>query len=167
MSKLRQQASMHSGGSDMDYKEALEILAKKLGPHKVWALAVCLENKPSVSTVSGVIDEGKIYFKTDMAFRKTQKMLANPHVALCTGGVQVEGLATSLGLLAQHPDPRFVTFYQKYWGKSYNAYPHKETELLFEITPLYVKMWDQRDDDTGYQIIIDLEKETAELVNYD
>ena len=151
----------------MDYAKALKVLAEKLGTHKIMALAASVEDHVTVRNVSCIFYDEKIYFKTDKNFRKTKLMLANPNVALCTGGVQVEGKAQNLGILAQQPDQRFAELYEKFWATSYNAYPHKESEILIEVDPRFVEVWDQRENNYGFQILIDLDKKTAEQVDYD
>jgi general stress protein 26 len=46
-----------------------------------------------VRNVSCLFYNDKIYFKTDKDFRKTKQLYENPNVALCYGGIQVEGTA--------------------------------------------------------------------------
>lgn len=151
----------------MIYEEALRVYAEKLGTHKIMALAASVNDLVSVRNVSCIFYDGKIYFKTDKDFRKTRQLLTNPNVALCTGGVSVEGVARSLGILAEQADQRFAGLYQEYWATSYNAYPHKENEILIEVTPQYVEIWDQRENNYGFQILIDTIEETAEQKDYD
>ena len=152
----------------MNYKDALAVLSDKLSSHKIMALAASTGGFVSVRNVSCIFYDSKIYFKTDKEFRKTKQLLENPHVALCTGGVQVEGDARNLGILSEQADQRFSTLYETYWATSYNAYPHKDSEILIEVTPRYVEIWDQREDDNyGFQILIDMEKKTAVQTDYD
>ena len=151
----------------MLYSEAIKIFYDKLGTHKIMALAAGVNDRVSVRNVSCINYDDKIFFKTDREFRKTKQLLINPNVALCCGGVQIEGLARNLGLVAEEPGQIFAEKYEEYWAVSYNAYPHKESEILIEITPLFVEIWDQDEHNNGFQIIIDTEMETAELVKYD
>jgi len=151
----------------MNYDKALEVLAAKLGTHKIMALAASVDDLVSVRNVSCIFYDDKVFFKTDKDFPKTKQLLANPNVALCTGGVQIEGIANNLGLLTEQPDQRFADLYKAYWATSYNAYPHKESEILIEVRPRFVEIWDQREDFRGFQILIDMDKETAEQVDYD
>jgi len=131
------------------------------------ALAASVNDRVSIRNVSCIFYDRKVFFKTDKEFPKTKQLLANPNVALCTGGVQIEGRARNLGLLAEQPDHRFAGLYEEFWMTSYNAYPHKESEILIEVTPRFVEIWDQREDFRGFQILIDMDKETAEQLDYD
>ena len=151
----------------MNYGKAIEVYTEKLGTHKIMALAASVNDIVSVRNVSCIFYDGRIYFKTDKEFRKTRQLLENPNVALCTGGIQVEGTAQNMGLLTEQPDQRFTQLYEEYWEVSYNAYPHKESEILIEVTPRFVEIWDQREDNYGYQILIDMDKETAVQKDYD
>ena len=151
----------------MQYSEAVRLMFDKLGTHKIMALAASVNDEVTVRNVSCIIYDGRIYFKTDENFRKTKQLLINPNAALCVGGIQVEGTARNLGLVADEPGQKFARLYQEYWATSYNAYPHKESEILIEITPRFAEIWDQREDNRGYQVFIDFERETAELQDYD
>lgn len=151
----------------MDFNEAKAIYDKKLGDWKIMALASCVENKPMVRNVSCLFYNEKIYFKTDRNFRKTQQLYQNPNVALCCGGVQVEGIAENKGLVIDEPGRLFEAGYKKYLWGSYNAYSHEEDEILIEVTPKFVEIWDTDENNYAFQIFIDFEKESAEVVPYD
>ena len=153
--------------TNMNYEAALRVYAEKLGTHKIMALAASVNDLVSVRNVSCIFYDDKIYFKTDKEFRKTRQLLSNPNVALCSGGVSVEGVAKNLGLLAEQADQRFAKLYQEYWATSYNAYPHKENEILIEVAPRFVEIWDQREDFRGFQILIDMDNKTATQEDYD
>ena len=88
-------------------------------------------------------------------------------MAICYWGVQIEGIAVNHGLVADQEDDSFRALYQKYWEKSYNAYPHKDSEILIEVVPKLVEIWDQDEDDRGFQLFIDFEQKTAEIEQYD
>lgn len=151
----------------MEFNEAVEQFYQKLGQKKIMALATSLNDHVTVRNVSVIINEGKILFKTDKNFRKTKQLLENPQVAICHWGVQIEGSAINHGLVADQEDSSFQQLYQKHWEKSYNAYPHKDSEILIEIVPKLVEIWDQDKNDNGFQLFIDFEQEKAEIVNYD
>ena len=151
----------------MQFQKAVELLFNKLGTHKIMALASSYNDKVTVRNVSCINYNNKIYFKTDKDFRKTKQMLKNPNVALCVGGVQVEGYAKNLGLVVDEKDRKFEKLYDKYWRTSYTAYPHEDTEILIEVTPHFVEIWDQDEDDKGFQTFIYFDKEKAEIKKYD
>ena len=109
----------------------------------------------------------KIYFKTDKNFRKTQQLFENPNVALCWSGVQVEGVAENKGLVVDEPGRTFETLYKKYLWGSYNKYSHEDTEILIEVTPKFVEIWDTSLDNYAYQLFIDFEKHEVVFKPYD
>ena len=109
----------------------------------------------------------KIYFKTDKNFRKTQQLFANPQVAVCWSGVQVEGIAANKGLVVDEPGQRFAEGYKKHLWESYNKYSHEDTEILIEITPKFVEIWDTSDDGYAFQLFLDFEKKSVEVKQYD
>lgn len=151
----------------MQYEQALENFYTKLGTHKIMALASSLSDIVTVRNVSCIHYNNKIYFKTDRTFRKTKQLLANSNVALCFGGVQIEGTACNLGLVTSEPEGTFEKKYAEYWATSYNAYPHKESEILIEVTPHFVEIWDQDEKNCGYQVLLNFDSKTAEIVKYD
>lgn len=151
----------------MDFQTAVEHFYQKLGQKKIMALATSLNDHVMVRNVSVIIHEGKILFKTDKNFRKTKQLIENPRVAICYWGVQIEGIAVNHGLVVDQPDHSFQELYQKHWEKSYNACPHKDSEILIEIVPKLVEIWDQDEEDKGFQLFINFEQEKAETSTYD
>jgi len=151
----------------MTFDEARAVFFEKLGTHQIMALAACEGDRVSVRNVSVLIYDGKLWFKTDKNFRKTKQLLKNPYVALCVRGVQVEGIAANKGLVAEEDGGVFARLYEQYWATSYNAYPHTESEILIEVTPTLAEIWDQREDNFGFQITLDFENGTALVEDYD
>lgn len=151
----------------MEFIEAKEFLFKKLGNSKIMALASSANDHVMVRNVSCLFYNDKIYFKTDKNFRKTQQLFVNPNVALCVGGIQVEGRATNKGLVIDEPERTFEKLYQKFLWGSYNAYSHEDTEILIEVTPKFVEIWDTDNKNKAFQTFIDFENETVEIKKYD
>ena len=120
-----------------------------------------------VRNVSCLIYDDAIYFKTDKNFRKTKQLYENPRVALCFSGIQVEGVATIKGLVTEEPERKFEKLYQKYLWGSYNAYSHEDTEILVEVKPSFVEIWDTDEKNKAYQIFIDFDKKEVEYKKYD
>lgn len=149
------------------YQEAVDRMFELLGDSKIMALASSLNDYVMVRNVSCLFYDEKIYFKTDKNFRKTKQLLENPHVAVCFSGVQVEGIAVNKGLVADEPGQRFAKGYKKYLWQSYNKYSHEDTEILIEISPKYVEIWDTSDDGYAFQLFIDFEKKSVEVKPYD
>ena len=151
----------------LTFEQAVEIMFEKLGDSKIMALASSVNDYVMVRNVSCLFYDGKVWFKTDKNFRKTQQLFENPHVALCWSGVQIEGLAQNKGLVVEDPDRRFETLYKKFLWGSYNKYSHEDTEIIIEVTPKFVEIWDTSEDNYAYQIFIDFDKQSVEVKQYD
>ena len=151
----------------MELLEAKKIMDEKLGDYKIMALASCVDDYPMVRNVSCVFFNDKIYFKTDKYFRKTQQLFKNDKVAMCFNGVQVEVTAKNLGLVVDEPGRIFEKKYKEYLWQSYNAYSHVDSEILIEVTPEFVEIWDEDEDRKAFQLFIDFKKKTVEYKPYD
>ena len=152
---------------NLTFDQAVEIMFDKLGDYKIMALASSVNDYVMVRNVSCLFYDRKIWFKTDKNFRKTQQLYENPQVALCWSGVQVEGIAANKGLVVAEPDRRFEKLYEKFLWGSYNKYSHEDTEIIIEVTPKFVEVWDTSEDNYAYQIFIDFEKKSVEVKQYD
>ena len=151
----------------MTFEEAKKIYDQKLGNWKIMALATCTNNYTMVRNVSCIFYNDKIYFKTDKNFRKTKQLYENNHVALCAGGVQVEGTCKITGLVVDEPGRIFEKKYKEYLWQSYNAYSHEESEILVEITPSFVEIWDDDENKKAYQLFLHFDKQEVEYKPYD
>jgi len=151
----------------MNFDEAKDYLFQKLGNSKIMALASSVNDYVMVRNVSCLFYNDKIYFKTDKNFRKTQQLLQNPNVALCFGGIQIEGLAINKGLVVDEPERIFEKKYQKYLWGSYNAYSHVDTEILIEVTPQFVEIWDTDEKNRAFQTFIDFRNLSVDIKKYD
>ena len=152
---------------NLTFAQAVDLMFEKLGDSKIMALASSVNDYVMVRNVSCLFYDGKIWFKTDKNFRKTQQLYQNPDVALCWSGVQVEGIAENKGLVVDEPGRKFETLYQKYLWGSYNKYSHEDTEILIEVTPKFVEIWDTSLDNYAYQLFIDFEKQEVVFKPYD
>ena len=156
-----------SADKNLTFDQAVEIMFDKLGDSKIMALASSVNDYVMVRNVSCLFYDRKIWFKTDKNFRKTQQLFANPHVALCWSGVQIEGLAANRGLVVEEPGRRFEALYKKHLWGSYNKYSHEDTEIIIEVTPKFVEIWDTSEDNYAFQIFIDFDKQAVEVKQYD
>ena len=152
---------------NLTFEQAVSIMFDKLGDSKIMALASSVDDYVMVRNVSCLFYDGKVWFKTDKNFRKTQQLFANPHVALCWSGVQIEGLAANRGLVVEEPGRRFEALYKKHLWGSYNKYSHENTEIIIEVTPKFVEIWDTSEDNYAYQIFIDFDRQAVEVKQYD
>lgn len=156
-----------SVNKDLTFEQAVEIMFEKLGDWKIMALASSVNDYVMVRNVSCLFYDEKIYFKTDKNFRKTQQLYQNPQVALCWSGVQVEGIAENKGLVVDEPDRKFEKLYKEHLWGSYNKYSHEDTEIIIEVTPKFVEIWDTSEENYAFQIFIDFEKKCVEVKQYD
>ena len=152
---------------ELTFEQAVELMFKKLGDWKIMALATAVDQHVMVRNVSCLFYDGKIWFKTDKNFRKTQQLYQNPNVALCWSGVQVEGTARNAGLVVDQPDRKFEQLYKQFMWGSYNKYTHEDTEILIEITPGFVEVWDTTEENYAFQIFIDFNNRSVEVKQYD
>ena len=79
----------------------------------------------------------------------------------------MEGTAKNKGLVAKEPGRVFAKGYKKYLWQSYNKYSHEDTEILIEVSPKYVEIWDTSDDGYAFQLFVDFEKKDVEVKQYD
>ena len=152
---------------NLTFEQAVDLMFEKLGDWKIMALASSVNDYVMVRNVSCLFYDKKICFKTDKNFRKTQQLYQNPQVALCWNGVQIEGIAKNKGLVVDEPDRRFEKLYKEHLWGSYNKYSHEDTEIIIEVTPKFVEIWDTSEDNYAFQIFIDFEKESVEVKQYD
>lgn len=151
----------------MKFGEAKKIMDEKLGDWKIMALATSVDDYPMVRNVSCLFYHDKIYFKTDKNFRKTRQLYENPRVAMCWNGVQVEGIAAIKGLVIEEEGRIFEQLYKKFLWQSYNAYSHEDTEILVEVTPKFVEIWDEDENRNAFQLFLDFDTEQVEYKPYD
>lgn len=149
------------------FEDAVKRMFEQLGNSKIMALATSKNDEVVIRNVSCVFYDQKIYFKTDKNFRKTAQLLENPNVVMCWHGIQVEGRAKNKGLVIDEPGQTFEKLYKKYLWGSYNAYSHIDTEILIEVTPRYVEIWDQDELERGFQTFLDFDAEQVKIVYYD
>lgn len=152
---------------NLTYEEAVELMFSKLGNYKIMALASSVNDYVMVRNVSCLFYDEKVYFKTDKNFRKTKQLEENPNVALCWSGVQIEGVALNKGLVIDEKERRFEKLYKEYLWGSYNKYSHEESEILIEVIPRFVEIWDTNEENFAYQIFIDFIKKEVEVKEYD
>ncbi len=153
--------------SNLTFEQAVSLFQEKCGDYKIMALATSVDDYPMIRNISAIFYNDKIYFKTDKNFRKTKQLLTNPQVALCFHGTQVEGTAKNTGLVVDEPGRIFEAKYKEYLWQSYNAYSHEDTEILIEVTPEFVEIWEDDENKHAYQIFIDFKQKTVQVKAYD
>ncbi len=156
-----------SVNKELSFEDAVSLMFEKLGDWKIMALASSVNDYVMVRNVSCLFYDNKVYFKTDKNFRKTKQLYENPQVALCWSGVQIEGIAENKGLVVDEPDRKFEKLYKEHLWGSYNKYSHEDTEIIIEVTPKYVEVWDTSEDNYAFQIFIDFDSKSVEVKEYD
>lgn len=156
-----------SANKSLTFDQAVELMFQKLGDWKIMALASSVNDYVMVRNVSCLFYDNKVWFKTDKNFRKTQQLYQNPQVALCWSGVQIEGVAENKGLVVDEPDRRFEKLYKQHLWGSYNRYSHEDSEIIIEVTPKFVEIWDTSEENYAFQIFIDFEKQSVTVKEYD
>lgn len=156
-----------SVNKELSFEDAVSLMFEKLGDWKIMALASSVNDYVMVRNVSCLFYDNKVYFKTDKNFRKTKQLYENPQVALCWSGVQIEGIAENKGLVIDEPERKFEKLYKEHLWGSYNKYSHEDTEILIEVTPKYVEVWDTSEDNYAFQIFIDFDNKSVEVKEYD
>lgn len=151
----------------LSYDDAVTFMFEKLDTHKIMALASSSQDKVMVRNVSCLFYNDKVYFKTDKNFRKTKQLFENPQVALCFHNIQIEGIAKNCGLVVQEPGRIFEGLYKKYLWGSYNAYSHEDSEIIIEVSPTFVEIWDCDEENYAYQLFIDFTKHDVQMEMYD
>ena len=156
-----------SENKTLSFEEAVKLMFEKLGDWKIMALASSVNDYVMVRNVSCLFYDEKVYFKTDKNFRKTQQLFQNPQVALCWSGLQIEGIAENKGLVVDEPDRKFEKLYKEFLWGSYNKYSHEDTEIIIEVTPRFVEIWDTSEDNYADQIFINFETKEVVVKPYD
>ncbi|MDR0910947.1 MAG: pyridoxamine 5'-phosphate oxidase family protein [Spirochaetaceae bacterium] len=142
----------------MTYQNELKEAMKKLGGHFLGALATSAENRTTVRTMSFIVHEGSIYFQTGSDLLKYNQIKENRNVAICSGNIQIEGIAEILGQSMQHAD--IMKIYKQYYENSYATYSHLEKEVLIKISPKKITEWEYDNEGKPYRIFLDLVQET-------
>ena len=153
--------------NNMSFEKANEILWNKLGDHKIAQIAACTDNIPSIRTISAIMIDHRIFFKTDKNFDKTKQLLANPKIAIAFYSVYIQGHVINHGLVVDEPGRVFEKKYKEVFWQSYNAYSHEDDEILIEVIPESVEIWDEDENRLAYQILMDFEQKTAQYIPYD
>ncbi len=153
----------------LNYDETMRWVWEKMGKtHAIMQLAACTDEHVTIRTVSCILYENTILFKTDRNFQKTKELLrTKANVALAKYSINIEGAAECKGLVVDEPGRRFEALYKQYLDGSYGAYSHTDTEILFEITPRRIGVWDTDENNYAFQLYIDCEARTAVKEWYD
>ena len=123
----------------MEFAAAYTKFWQELGPARKMVLATALAEKVTARMMSVVVLEKKLYFQTDITFRKYQQIRSNPHVALCADNIQIEGYCQEEGIPACHA--AFSSAFQAHFPGSYQRYSALQHERVFSVTPTFIERW--------------------------
>lgn len=129
----------------MEFENAYRKFIEELGPCRKMVLSTSLNDKVTSRMMSIIILNAKLYFQTDITFRKYRQLKENTNIALCIDNIQIEGLCEEVG----HPleNTEFCVAYQKHFANSYARYTALENERLFVVTPFFAERWLYLDGD--------------------
>lgn len=123
-------------------KKIVELF-QGIGEAKKAVLATSSNNRVTSRTMSFVIYENKFYCQTDKKFLKIEQILDNPKVSICIDNIQIEGIAQIIGKPLEYNI--FVTLFKKYFKNSYENYSFLENEILLEINPIFITVWNYKE----------------------
>lgn len=147
------------------FAQKLNELFCKLGNHSIMCLATSLDNKVTARSMSIIIYDNKFYFQTDTNFQKAEQIKNNNNVALCCNNIQIEGVCKVLGHPLLGINSFFSDLYKKYYEGSFSKYSSLKDEILFEVMPSKISVWDY-DDGKPYQEFFNFQDNTYQKVYY-
>lgn len=149
----------------LNYSVMKDEVFNQLGSNKIMVLATSFEDRVTARSMSCIIMGHKIYFQTDKFFLKTEQILKNQNVALCTDNIQMEGIAKIIG----HSDdvPEFCETYKRYFRISYDAYTHLRNQVIIEVEPTFITLWKYADGHQPYRDFLDFRQNKAYREIYD
>ncbi len=121
------------------FNEKLVTILSDFGKGRKMVLSTSCNDVVSSRMMSVVLIDKQLYFQTDITFRKYNQLASNPHVALCTDNIQIEGIAEELG----HPltNTEFCRRFEDCFKGSFDAYTSLSNERLFRVAPSYIQRW--------------------------
>ena len=140
------------------FEEEYQKFWQEFGDSRNMVLSTSLHDVVSSRTMSIIQLKGVLYFQTDCTFRKYPQLKQNPHVALCTGNIQIEGLCEEIGVPTEHEE--LCNAYKECFPSSYRRYSHLQNERLFAVTPVLIERWHYVDGEPFMQMI-DVEHKRA------
>lgn len=114
----------------------------KLSESKIMVLATCCDSRVTARSMSFIILNNKLYFQTDKSFLKYSQIAKNPCVAVCCDNIQIEGVCKEISHPLLPENNFFAEKYKKYFSGSFEKYSHLENEVLFEVSPTLITVWD-------------------------
>lgn len=139
------------------------IFWTKFGDYKKMILSTSLNQKVTSRMMSIVQKNGVLYFQTDKTSRKYRQLIENENVALCIDNIQIEGVCKEIGHPLDHAI--FSKLYKKHFSDSFDHYSMLKNEILFEVTPLFVKSWIYQDG-VPFEEVFDFQLQSYSMLEY-
>ena len=136
------------------YEQKLKEFFSSLGEYQIMSLATSAEYRVTVRSMSFIIADRKFYCQTDKHFLKYKQILENPQVAISINNIQIEGICKEFGHPLLESNIFFSESYKRYYKDSFKKYTHLKDEVLLEIQPTLISVWNY-EDDKAFQEILD------------
>lgn len=135
--------------------EAIDLVSG----NAVMFLATCSDDRVTARAVSIVNDGLRILFQTDRAFTKCGQIKRNPNVALCSGNVQIEGVAR----ITCHPLEHefFREEYRRRHERAFGVYSHMEDEVVTEVEPTLLTLLKHDAEHRPFRDSLDVKRKQA------
>ena len=147
------------------FTEKCNQLFSALGDNKIMCLATSQSDYVTARSMSVIIYNDKFYFQTDTKFIKYKQICSNPHVALCINNIQIEGLCKEMGSPLLLQNSFFADLYRQHFGGSFEKYSALRSEVLFEVDPVKISIWNY-DDKKPYQEFFDFSEKSYKKEYY-
>lgn len=125
------------------FNKKIKRLFQGMGEAKKAVLSTSSNNRVTSRMMSFIIYEGKFYCQTDKRFLKIEQILNNPRVSICIDNIQIEGIAQIIGKPLENKN--FIVLFKKQFKNSYENYSFLENEILLEITPTFISVWNYKE----------------------
>jgi len=112
-----------------------------LETEKTLTLATCAGNRVTIRPMSHINDGLLVYFQTGTDSLKMQQIRKNPHVALCVGTYEIEGMASELGHPFMEENSFFVRMYKEKHPELYERYTAFSDEIVVKVVIHNVRQW--------------------------
>ena len=126
------------------FNKKVTELFQGIGEAKKAVLSTSSNNRVTSRMMSFVIYEHKFYCQTDRRFLKIKQILDNPKVSICIDNIQIEGMAKVIGKPVEHNT--FNVLFKKIFKNSYESYSFLENEILLEIDPIFITVWNYKEN---------------------
>ena len=127
----------------LDYDALEKEIIKILEKTKTIVFATSQDNKVTARTINPVNIGLDIYFGTGNPSPKYQQICANPNVALATGSIQIEAIATAEATAASYAseEPEYAKKYEKKFHRPGGLYPPAEDGVIIKCAPTKITVF--------------------------